>query len=168
MYLYYNIDYVFYFVSFETEISMSFFKDFKDFAMRGNVVDLAVGVIIGAAFGKIVTSLVNDVVMPPIGLLLGGVDFSNLFIPLTTSGAPTTLAEAKAAGIPVLAYGLFLNTVFEFLIIAFCIFAIISQIKRFTPAEAPVEVRKCDYCRETIADDATRCPHCTAELAIKE
>jgi large conductance mechanosensitive channel protein len=150
------------------EISMSFFKDFKDFAMRGNVVDLAVGVIIGAAFGKIVTSLVNDVVMPPIGLLLGGVDFSNLFIPLTTSGAPTTLAEAKAAGIPVLAYGLFLNTVFEFLIIAFCIFTIISQIKRFTPAEAPVETRKCDYCRETIADDATRCPHCTAELAIKE
>ena len=147
---------------------MSFLKDFKDFAMRGNVVDLAVGVIIGAAFGKIVTSLVNDVVMPPIGLLLGGVDFSNLFIPLTTSGAPSTFAEAKAAGIPVIAYGLFLNTVFEFLIIAFCIFAIISQIKRFTPAEAPVETRKCDYCREAIADDATRCPHCTAELPIKE
>ena len=106
--------------------------------------------------------------MPPIGLLLGGVDFSNLFIPLTTSGAPSTFAEAKAAGIPVIAYGLFLNTVFEFLIIAFCIFTIISQIKRFTPAEAPVETRKCDYCREAIADDATRCPHCTAELAIKE
>ena len=147
---------------------MSFLKDFKDFAMRGHVVDLAVGVIIGAAFGKIVTSLVNDVVMPPIGLLLGGVDFSNLFIPLTTGTAPATLAEAKAAGIPVLAYGMFLNTVFEFLIIAFCIFAIISQIKRFTPAEAPVEIRKCDYCREAIADDATRCPHCTAELTIKE
>ena len=145
---------------------MSFFKDFKDFAMRGNVVDLAVGVIIGAAFGKIVTSLVNDVVMPPIGLLLGGVDFSNLFIPLTTSAAPTTLAEAN--GVPVLAYGLFLNTVFEFLIIAFCIFTIISQIKRFTPAEAPIEIRKCDYCREAIADDATRCPHCTAELTVKE
>ena len=94
MYLYYNIDHIFYFASFETETSMSFFKDFKDFAMRGNVVDLAVGVIIGAAFGKIVTSLVNDVVMPPIGLLLGGVDFSNLFIPLTTGAAPTTFAEA--------------------------------------------------------------------------
>ena len=167
MYLYYNLGYVFYFVSFETEISMSFFKDFKDFAMRGNVVDLAVGVIIGAAFGKIVTSLVNDVVMPPIGLLLGGVDFSNLFIPLTSGAAPTTFAEAKAAGIPMIAYGLFLNTVFEFLIIALCIFTVISQIKRFTPVEAPVEVRKCDYCREAIADDATRCPHCTAELAIK-
>ena len=147
---------------------MSFFKDFKDFAMRGNVVDLAVGVIIGAAFGKIVTSLVNDVVMPPIGLLLGGVDFSNLFIPLTTGATPNSFAEAKAAGIPMIAYGLFLNTVFEFLIIALCIFTVISQIKRFTPAEAPVETRKCDYCREAIADDATRCPHCTAELAIKD
>ena len=105
--------------------------------------------------------------MPPIGLLLGGVDFSNLFIPLTSGAAPTTFAEAKAAGIPMIAYGLFLNTVFEFLIIALCIFTVISQIKRFTPAEAPVEVRKCDYCREAIADDATRCPHCTAELAIK-
>ena len=147
---------------------MSFLKDFKDFAMRGNVVDLAVGVIIGAAFGKIVTSLVNEGVMRPLGVLLGGVDFSNLFIPLTAGSAPSTFAEAKAAGIPMIAYGLFLNTVFEFLIIALCIFTVISQIKRLTPAEAPVEVRKCDYCREAIADDATRCPHCTAELAIKE
>lgn len=146
---------------------MEFLKEFKKFAMRGNVIDLAVGVIIGAAFGKIVSSLVSDVIMPPIGLILGGVDFSNLFIPLTLGDAPSTLAAAKAAGIPVIAYGVFLNTVFEFLVIAFSIFVVISQLNRFKTKEVPVEARKCDFCREEIADDATRCPHCTSELPTK-
>ena len=146
---------------------MGFFKEFKQFAMRGNVIDLAVGVIIGAAFGKIVSSLVSDVIMPPIGLILGGVDFSDLFIPLTLGDAPNTLAAAKAAGIPVIAYGVFLNTVFEFLVIAFSIFVVISQINRFKPKEVAPETRKCDFCRETVADDATRCPHCTSELPAK-
>lgn len=142
---------------------MGMLKEFKDFAMRGNVVDMAVGVIIGAAFGKIVTSLVNNVIMPPIGALLGGIDFSNLFIPL--SKAPvSTLAEAKEMGIPVIAYGEFLNAVIDFLIVAFVIFLVIRQMNRFFPKPAPKEARKCPFCRESIADDATRCPHCTAEI----
>lgn len=139
-------------------------KEFKEFALRGNVIDLAVGVIIGAAFGKIVASLVADIIMPPIGLVLGGVDFTNLFIPLTTGAVPATLAEAKAAGIPVISYGIFLNTVFEFLVIAFSIFLVVSQINRFKKEEEAVEERKCDFCRQPIADDATRCPHCTSQL----
>lgn len=142
---------------------MGMLKEFKDFAMRGNVVDMAVGVIIGAAFGKIVTSMVNNIIMPPIGALLGGIDFSNLFIPL--SKAPvSTLAEAKEMGIPVIAYGEFLNTVIDFLIVAFVIFICIKQMNRFFPKPAPKETRKCPFCRESIADDATRCPHCTAEI----
>jgi large conductance mechanosensitive channel len=112
-------------------------KDFKEFAMRGNVVDLAVGVIIGAAFGKIITSAVNDIIMPPIGLLLGKVDFANLFINLSDKPTPPTVAAAKAAGIPTLNYGMFLNNVLDFLIVAFVIFLIIKQINRFQkPAEA--------------------------------
>jgi large conductance mechanosensitive channel len=114
------------------------FKDFKEFAMRGNVVDLAVGVIIGAAFGKIVTSAVNDILMPPIGLILGKVDFANLFVNLSDKPTPPTVAAAKAAGIPTLNYGIFLNNILDFLIVAFVIFIIIKQINRFQkPAVAP-------------------------------
>ena len=139
-------------------------EEFKKFIMRGNVVDMAVGIIIGAAFGKIVTSFVSDVLMPPLGLVLGQVDFSNLFINLSSTPVET-LAEAKDAGLPVIAYGAFLNTIVDFLIVAFAIFLLIKQVNRVMPAkeEAP-EARKCPFCKETVADDATRCPHCTSEL----
>lgn len=140
---------------------MGMLKEFKDFALRGNVVDMAVGVVIGAAFGKIVSSLVSHVIMPPLGYLLGGIDFSNLFIPLSDTPV-STLAEAKELGVPVIAYGEFLNAVIDFLIIAFVIFIAIKQINHFFPKAPPKEIRKCPYCKEAIADDATRCPHCTA------
>ena len=142
---------------------MSMLKEFKDFALRGNVVDMAVGVVIGAAFGKIVSSLVNNIIMPPLGYILGGIDFSNFFLPLGSTPV-STMAEAKELGIPVIAYGEFLNTVIDFLIIAFVIFLAIKQINRFFPKPAAKEPRKCPFCKEAIADDATRCPHCTAEL----
>ncbi|WP_293842583.1 large conductance mechanosensitive channel protein MscL [uncultured Phascolarctobacterium sp.] len=143
---------------------MSLAEDFKKFAMRGNVMDMAVGVIIGGAFGKIVTSVVNDIVMPPVGMLLGNVDFSNLFISLNGKEY-ATLDAAKKAGAPVLAYGSFLNTVIDFLILAFIIFMMIRQINKLTPAPAPKpEPRLCPYCKSEIADDATRCPHCTSHL----
>ena len=143
---------------------MSLAEDFKKFAMRGNVMDMAVGVIIGGAFGKIVTSVVNDIVMPPIGMLLGNVDFSNLFISLNGKEY-VTLEAAKKAGAPVLAYGSFMNTVIDFLILAFIIFMMIRQINKLTPAPAPKpEPRLCPYCKSEIADDATRCPHCTSHL----
>ena len=141
-------------------------EEFKKFIMRGNVLDMAVGIIIGAAFGKIVTSFVNDVLMPPIGLILGQVDFSNLFINL--SGTPAaTLAEAKAAGLPVIAYGSFLNAVIDFLIVAFAIFMLIKQVNRILPKkeeEPAKEQRLCPYCKTEIPDEATKCPHCTSEL----
>ena len=139
-------------------------EEFKKFIMRGNVMDMAVGIIIGAAFGKIVTSFVNDILMPPLGLILGKVDFSNLFINLSSTQV-TTLAEAKEAGIPIIAYGAFLNTLVDFLIVAFAIFMVIKQVNRLMPAkeEAPAP-RLCPYCKQEIADDATRCPHCTSEL----
>lgn len=143
---------------------MSLAEDFKKFAMRGNVMDMAVGVIIGGAFGKIVTSVVNDIVMPPVGMLLGNVDFSNLFISLNGKKY-ATLDAAKKAGAPVLAYGSFMNTVIDFLILAFIIFMMIRQINKLTPAPAPKpEPRLCPYCKSEIADDATRCPHCTSHL----
>ena len=138
---------------------MGMLKEFKDFALRGNVVDMAVGVVIGAAFGKIVSSLVSHVIMPPLGYLLGGIDF----IPLSDTPV-STLAEAKELGVPVIAYGEFLNAVIDFLIIAFVIFIAIKQINHFFPKAPPKEIRKCPYCKEAIADDATRCPHCTAQL----
>ena len=141
----------------------SFLQDFKAFAMRGNVIDMAVGVIIGGAFGKIVSSLVENVIMPPIGMAMGGMDFSNLFINLGNVPV-TTLAEAKELNVPVIAYGQFLNTVIDFLIIAFVIFLAIRQMNRMFPKPAPAPTRVCPYCKEGIADDATRCPHCTAEL----
>lgn len=140
-------------------------KEFKEFAMRGSMVDLAVGIIIGAAFGKIVTSLVNDVIMPPIGLLLGKVDFSNLFINLSGENY-ATLTEAKAAGAATINYGIFLNTVIDFLIVALVIFLIIKQINRFKREEAPAapDSKDCPYCFTVIPMKATRCPHCTAEI----
>lgn len=146
---------------------MSLGEDFKKFAMRGNVMDMAVGVIIGGAFGKIVTSVVNDVVMPPIGMLLGKVDFSNLFISLNGQEY-ATLDAAKKAGAPVLAYGSFINSVLDFLILAFIIFMMVRQINKLTPPPAPKpEPRLCPYCKSEIADDATRCPHCTSQLGEK-
>ena len=139
-------------------------NEFKKFIMRGNVLDMAVGIIIGAAFGKIVTSFVNDILMPPIGLLLGQVDFSNLFFNLSSQPA-TSLAEAKAAGGPVIAYGSFLNSVIDFLIVAFAIFLLIKQVNRIMPKKAEAKpARLCPYCRMEIADDATKCPHCTSSL----
>ena len=141
-------------------------EEFKKFIMRGNVLDMAVGIIIGAAFGKIVTSFVNDVLMPPIGLILGHVDFSNLFINL--SGTPAaTLAEAKSAGLPVIAYGSFLNVVIDFLIVAFAIFMLIKQVNRLMPQkeeEPAKDPRLCPYCKTEIPDEATKCPHCTSDL----
>jgi large conductance mechanosensitive channel len=140
------------------------FREFREFAMRGNVVDLAVGIIIGAAFGKIVTSLVNDILMPPIGRLLGRVDFSNLFINLSGQSY-TSLAEAKAAGAPTLNYGVFLNTVIDFLIVAFAIFLLVRFINRLSrqPEAAPT-TRECSFCLSVIPLRATRCPHCTSAL----
>lgn len=140
-------------------------EEFKKFIMRGNVLDMAVGIIIGAAFGKIVSSLVDDIIMPPIGLIMGKVDFSNLFINLSSTPA-ATMAEAKAAGLPIIAYGAFLNTLVNFLIVAFAIFVLIKQVNRIVPLkkeEAPAP-RLCPYCKQEIADDATRCPHCTSQL----
>ena len=143
------------------------FKEFKEFAMRGNVIDLAVGVIIGAAFGKIVSSLVDDVIMPPVGLLLHGVDFSNLFIALNGQHF-ATLADAKKAAAPTLNYGLFLNTLINFLIVAFCVFILVQQVNRWTKkpeaALAPT-TKECPQCAMTIPLKAKKCPHCTAQIA---
>ena len=140
-------------------------KEFKEFAMRGNVLDMAVGIIIGAAFGKIVTSFVGDILMPPLGLLLGKVDFSSLFISL--SGSYPSLAAAKAAGAPTINYGVFLNTILDFLIVAFVIFMLIRQVNRFMPKPAPAAppaTKDCPYCASTVPLKATRCPHCTSEI----
>jgi large conductance mechanosensitive channel len=146
-------------------------KEFKEFVLRGNVVDMAVGIIIGAAFGTIVTSLVNDVIMPPIGLLLGGVDFSDLFI-LLKAGSPAapyaSLADAQAAGAVTINYGVFINAVISFLIVAFVIFLLIRSINRLRREEEapPPEptTKECPYCLSTIPIKATRCAHCTSEL----
>jgi len=140
------------------------FKEFKAFIMRGNVLDLAIAVIIGGAFGKIVTSFVNDIIMPPIGLLLGKVDFSNLFLNL--SGTPySSVAEAKKAGVPTINYGMFLNTLIDFLIVALVIFFVVrfaNKLQRTKPA--PAATKECPYCLSVIPIKATRCPHCTSEL----
>ncbi len=142
-------------------------KEFKEFAMRGNVLDMAVGVVIGAAFGKIVNSFVADILMPPLGLLLGQVDFSNLFINL--SGKPVlSLAEAKTAGVPTINYGFFINQVIDFLIVAFAIFLLIRQMnamkRRSNPAPAAPTSKDCPYCLLAVPLKASRCPHCTSEL----
>src|SRR6478609_6082718 len=139
-------------------------KEFRDFAMRGNMLDLAVGLILGVAFGAIVTSLVNDIIMPPIGLLLGKVDFKELFLSLNGQSY-ATLADAKKAAAPVLAYGQFLNTVINFLIIALVIFIIVRAASRMQkPAGAPT-TKDCKFCFQPIPIPATRCPHCTSQLA---
>jgi large conductance mechanosensitive channel len=140
-------------------------KEFKEFVMRGNVLDLAIAVIIGGAFGAIVVSLVNDVLMPPIGLALGKVDFKDLFVSLDGQSY-RSLAVAKTAGAPVIAYGQFINTVINFLVIAFVIFMIVKQANRFkkpVPAAAPA-TKECPYCASAIAVKAVRCPQCTSEL----
>jgi large conductance mechanosensitive channel len=141
-------------------------KEFKAFILRGNVLDLAIAVIIGAAFGKIVTSLVNDIIMPPIGVLLGKVDFSNLFINL--SGTPyDTLAQAKEAGAATINYGLFINAVIDFVIVALVIFLLVRQANRMKAkpaAPAAPTTKDCPYCLSAIPLKATRCPHCTSEL----
>jgi large conductance mechanosensitive channel len=144
-------------------------KEFKEFVMRGNVLDLAVGIIIGAAFGAIVKSLVDDVIMPPIGLALGNVDFTNLFVVLKegakAAGPYTTLAEAKAAGAVTLNYGLFLNSVVAFLIVAFAIFLVVRVANRLQPKPAAaVTTKDCPYCKMPIPMGATRCPECTSDL----
>ena len=141
-------------------------QEFKTFIMKGNVLDLAVGVIIGAAFGKIVTSAVNDLIMPLIGLVMGKVDFSNLFISLK-GGEYTTIAAAKAAGVPTLNYGIFINTTLDFLIMALVIFMIVKAANKVRKAEEPAPAatpRECPFCKSAIHDDATRCPHCTSQL----
>ncbi len=140
------------------------FKEFKEFAMRGNVLDLAIGIIIGGAFGKIITSFVNDLLMPPIGLLLGKVDFSSLYISLSGQVYPS-LKAAKEAGAATINYGLFLNTVLDFIIVAFAVFLLVRQVNRWTakPATAPM-TKDCPYCYSAIALKATRCPHCTSEI----
>jgi large conductance mechanosensitive channel len=140
-------------------------KEFKDFAMRGNVLDLAIGVIIGAAFGKIVTSFTNDILMPPLGLLLGKVDFTNLFISLTGTPYPS-LKAAKDAGAPTLNYGMFLNTVLDFVIVAFAVFLLVKQINRLAPKPAPDKPATidCPYCVSSIPAQASRCPFCTSEV----
>jgi large conductance mechanosensitive channel len=140
-------------------------KEFKEFAMKGNVVDMAIGIIIGAAFGKIVSSLVGDVLMPPIGRLMGNLDFSNLFFALNGQ-VYESLKAAKDAGAPTINYGLFLNTVIDFIIVAFVIFILVKQmnrLKKAEPAAAPV-TKECPYCLSQIALKATRCPACTSEV----
>ena len=141
-------------------------KGFREFIMRGNVLDLAIAVIIGAAFGKIVTSLVNDILMPPLGLALKNVDFTNLFVDLS-GGHHATLAQAKAAGDATIAYGVFLNNVIDFLIVAFAIYFLIQAANKLKRAPAPADptTKECPYCHTTIPIAATRCPNCTSNLS---
>ena len=145
---------------------MKVIKEFREFATRGNMFDMAIGIILGVAFGKVVTSLVNDILMPPIGKLMGHIDFSNFFINLSATHY-ATLADAKKAGAAVISYGLFCNTLIEFLIAAFAVFLLMKQINRLRrPAPAPPapETRDCPFCLSTIPLKALRCPHCTSEL----
>lgn len=147
-------------------------KDFRKFLSRGNVLDMAVGIIIGIAFGSVVSSLVNDIIMPPIGLLVGKVNFSDLFINLSGKHY-STLAEAKAAGAPTINYGVFVNTIINFLIIAFAIFLMVTVIYKIQkkyqkPAPAPVTTKKCPYCKTDIPVDAVKCPNCTSDLPVNK
>jgi large conductance mechanosensitive channel len=148
---------------------MGMIKEFKEFAVKGNVMDMAVGIIIGAAFGKIVSSFVADVMMPPIGLALGKVDFSNLFVSLS-GDVFSSLAEAKKAGAATLNYGVFLQTVLDFAIVAFAVFMMVRALNRLKRAEAPApaaapKTKDCSFCCTAIPLQATRCPHCTSQLA---
>ena len=142
-------------------------KEFKEFAMRGNVLDLAIGVIIGAAFGAVVTSLVGDIIMPPIGMVMGKVDFKDLFLALDGM-VYESLDAAKKAGAPVIAYGNFINTIVNFLIVAFAVFILVKQVNRFTrkapAAPGPATTKDCPYCGMSIPIKAVRCPQCTSDL----
>jgi len=143
-------------------------KEFKEFAIRGNVLDLAIAVIIGAAFGAIITSLVNDIIMPPLGLVIGGMDFKDLFIALNNQSYPS-LDAAKKAGAPIIAYGSFLNTIVNFMIVAFAIFLLVKQVNRFKkPAPVPEapSTKECPYCALSIPARASRCPQCTSDLRV--
>lgn len=151
-------------------------KEFKDFALKGNIIDMAIGVIIGGSFGKIVTSLVNDLVMPAISILTGKIDFTNLFVSLNGQ-TYATLEEAKAAGAATLNYGNFITTVIDFLIIAFSIFLVINQLGKLkakyeknnvSETKEQIKEKECPFCKTMIHIDATRCPHCTSELVKKE
>jgi large conductance mechanosensitive channel len=141
------------------------FKEFKEFALKGNLIDLAVGFILGTAFSKLVTSMVADILMPPIGMLLGKLDFSNLFLSLSGAVYPS-LAAAKAAGAATLNYGLFVNQIIDFTIVAFVLFIIIKQVNRLNrkPAPAAPNTKECPFCLSSVAIKATRCPHCTSEI----
>lgn len=141
-------------------------KEFKEFAMRGNVLDMAIGIVIGAAFGRVITSFVEDILMPPLGRLVGRVDFSNLFVSLNGQHYDT-LAAAKAAGAPTVNYGLFLNTIITFIIVAFAIFLLVRQVNRFKPKPAaPPATKECPRCGMAIPLKASKCPHCTSELSV--
>lgn len=144
---------------------MKFLEEFKTFAMKGNVVDLAIGIVIGTAFGKIVTSFVNDILTPPLGVLMGGLDFSNLFINLSSKSVES-LAQAKAVGAATLNYGVFINTLIDFTIVAFALFIVVKQLNRLkkAPVVEEVTVKDCPYCYSSIPLKATRCGHCTSEL----
>lgn len=139
-------------------------KEFKEFAMRGSLLDLAIGIVLGTAFGRIITSFVNDILMPPIGLLLGGLDFASLFISLRGGPYPS-VAAAKAAGAPTINYGIFFNAVIDFVIVAFVLFLVVRQVNRMRrEAEATSTTKPCPYCLSTIPLGAVRCPYCTSEL----
>ncbi|GGY11356.1 large conductance mechanosensitive channel protein MscL [Paludibacterium paludis] len=153
---------------------MSILKEFKEFAVKGNVIDLAVGVVIGGAFGSIVKSLVDDIIMPPIGLLIGNVDFSNLFVVLQDgakqAGPYVSVAAAKQAGAVTLNIGLFINALVSFTIVAFAIFMLVKAVNRLkrepaSAAETPPDTKSCRYCCSSIPLNATRCPHCTSDLS---
>lgn len=142
------------------------FKEFKEFIMRGNVLDLAIGIVIGAAFGKIVTSFVNDILMPPIGLVLGRVNFNNLFLSLNGQPYPSVDA-AKAAGAPTINYGIFIQNIIDFLIVAFVIFLIVKQVNRLRRKPEPTPTtRECPFCTSVISKNAKRCPFCTSEVPV--
>ncbi len=144
-------------------------KEFKEFAMKGNVLDLAIGIIIGAAFGKIISSFVSDILMPPIGLLIGKIDFTNLFISLSDQTF-TKLADAKAAGAPTINYGIFLNTLVDFVLVAFAVFLLVRQVNRMRSNQGPPaapSTQECPFCLSAIPLKATRCAHCTSALAAE-
>jgi large conductance mechanosensitive channel len=144
---------------------MGFVSEFKEFAMKGNVLDMAVGIIIGAAFGGIISSLVKDVIMPPIGMIMGGINFGDLFVALDGK-TYATLAEAQAAAAPTINYGLFINAIINFLIVALAIFLLIRQVNAMKKKPAPPEpnTKECPYCKESIPKAAVRCSHCTSDL----
>jgi large conductance mechanosensitive channel len=145
---------------------MGIVQEFKEFAVKGNALDLAVGVIIGAAFGKIVTSLVDDIIMPPLAAITGKIDFSNMFVALNGQSY-ATLKAARDAGAPIIAYGSFANNVVNFLLVAFAVFLLVKQINKLKRGEEPKpEARICPFCRSSIAIDATRCPQCTSQLEV--